>query len=131
MNPIKKIWYDNNSEPPKNYIWVKYDKQYEFDVVSRNWKEVASTSSGTGSSGASLSGNLLDDLVNVFTQGEYTKYEDVPIAIIGENPGWTVNTNNTLISYGAPSLATMVIMPNTPQIMLAKDQTYRKRGGIS
>ena len=75
--------------------------------------------------------DAIDDWVNAVTQGEYTKYEDVPIAISGENPGWTVNTNNTLITNGDPNLATMVIMPNTPPIMLAKDQTYRKRDDIS
>lgn len=81
--------------------------------------------------GGGLTGNVVDDLVNAVTQGEYTKYEDVPIAIIGENPGWTVNTNNTLISTGAPNLAMVVIMSNTPPIMLAKDQTYRKRDDAS
>ena len=81
--------------------------------------------------GGGLTGNVIDDWVNAVTQGEYTKYEDVPIAISGENPGWTVNTNNTLITNGDPNLATMVIMPNTPPIMLAKDQTYRKRDDIS
>lgn len=33
------IWEDNN-EPPKNYIWVKSDnKAYEFDYANNQWKE--------------------------------------------------------------------------------------------
>lgn len=33
------IWEDNN-EPPKDYIWVKSDnKAYEFDYTDRIWKE--------------------------------------------------------------------------------------------
>lgn len=33
------VWEDNN-EPPKDYIWVKADgKAYEFDYADRKWKE--------------------------------------------------------------------------------------------
>lgn len=33
------IWEDNN-EPPKDYIWIKSDnKAYEFDYTDRTWKE--------------------------------------------------------------------------------------------
>lgn len=33
------IWEDNN-EPPKDYIWVKSNgKAYEFDYIDRKWKE--------------------------------------------------------------------------------------------
>lgn len=33
------IWEDN-SEPPKDYFWVKGDnKVYEYDYASRLWKE--------------------------------------------------------------------------------------------
>lgn len=33
------IWEDNN-EPPKDFIWVKSDnKAYEFDYADRTWKE--------------------------------------------------------------------------------------------
>lgn len=33
------VWEDNN-EPPKDYIWVKSDgKAYEFDYADRKWKE--------------------------------------------------------------------------------------------
>ena len=36
------IWEDNN-EPPKDYIWIKSDgKAYEFDYNDRKWKESTS-----------------------------------------------------------------------------------------
>ena len=45
---------------------------------------------GGGSTG--LTGNLLDDWVNAITQGEYTKYEDVPEGDFGKiNEGWTTH----------------------------------------
>ena len=50
MNPTKKFWYDENSEPPKNYIWVKNDKQYEFSVNKGRWKEISSSKESDGSS---------------------------------------------------------------------------------
>lgn len=40
--------------------------------------------------GTGLTGNLLDDWVTAVTQGEYTKYEDIPEGVQGksENLGW-------------------------------------------
>lgn len=36
----KTIIWENNSEPPKDFIWVKPDgKAYEFDYTDRIWKE--------------------------------------------------------------------------------------------
>lgn len=36
----KTIIWENNSEPPKDFIWVKPDgKAYEFDYTDRTWKE--------------------------------------------------------------------------------------------
>lgn len=36
----KTIIWEDNSEPPKDYIWVKSDnKAYEFDYTDRLWKE--------------------------------------------------------------------------------------------
>lgn len=40
MNPTKKFWYDENSEPPKNYIWVKGGQQYGFNSVNRKWSPI-------------------------------------------------------------------------------------------
>lgn len=41
MDTLKKtIWYDTNSEPPKNYIWMKADgKAYEYNVGTKQWEE--------------------------------------------------------------------------------------------
>lgn len=39
--------------------------------------------------GGGLTGNILDDWVNAVTQGEYTKYEDVPVVNnVGFIEGW-------------------------------------------
>lgn len=54
------IWEDNN-EPPKNYMWVKSDgNAYEFNHTTRQWEKIMS-SNGSGSS--SDSGNLLISLI--------------------------------------------------------------------
>ena len=64
MNPTKKFWYDENSEPPKNYIWVKNDKQYEFSVSERRWKEInSSEGSGSSSGNLSVAAEILNELV--------------------------------------------------------------------
>lgn len=50
------IWEDNN-EPPKNYIWVKSDgNAYEFNHTTRQWEKIMSSNgsdSGSGSDGNS------------------------------------------------------------------------------
>lgn len=38
MNLIKKIWHDENSEPPKNYLWAKEGKLFKY--VEGQWKEI-------------------------------------------------------------------------------------------
>ena len=38
MNLIKKIWHDENSEPPKNYLWDKGGKLFKY--TEGQWKEV-------------------------------------------------------------------------------------------
>ena len=49
------IWEDNN-EPPKNYIWAKKDgKFYEYDYNVRDWVESTSISGGSGGSGGDVS----------------------------------------------------------------------------
>ena len=85
MDPIKKFWYDENSEPPKNYIWVKNDKQYEFNVSERKWKEINSSEE----SGSSSKEVTIDDVVKfihddslALTHDEsnfpYTTYDEIP-----------------------------------------------------
>ena len=60
------IWEDNN-EPPKDYIWVKKDgKFYEYSYTTRSWTESKSISGSNseGSGGSSEDdGNLLMSLI--------------------------------------------------------------------
>lgn len=85
MDPTKKFWYDENSEPPKNYIWVKNDKQYEFSISARKWKEIGSSEE----SGSSSKEVTIDDVVKFIhddvlasTHDEsnfpYTTYDEIP-----------------------------------------------------
>lgn len=49
MSEVKKIiWYDVNSEPPKNYVWVKADgKAYEYNTNTKQWEESKNFSRGS------------------------------------------------------------------------------------
>lgn len=44
MNLIKKIWHDENSEPPKNYLWAKEGKLFKY--VEGQWKEISKKEDG-------------------------------------------------------------------------------------
>ena len=44
MNTLKKIWHDENSEPPKNYLWAKEGKL--FKNINGQWKEISKKDSG-------------------------------------------------------------------------------------
>lgn len=74
MNPTKKFWYDENSEPPKNYIWVKNDKQYEFSVSERRWKEISSSKESDGSSKEIT----IDDVVKFIHDNTENSPVDIP-----------------------------------------------------
>lgn len=53
----KTIIWEDNSEPPKDYIWAKKDgKFYEYNYATRSWVESESISGGSGGSGGSGSG---------------------------------------------------------------------------
>lgn len=44
----KTIIWEENTEPPRNYIWVKSDnKAYEYNNITRKWEESEMFSSGT------------------------------------------------------------------------------------
>ena len=72
METLKKktiIWEDNN-EPPKNYIWVKSDgKAYEYNNSTRSW-ELSNTVGGSNGSGTDSNAshvyevNSLEDIQN-------------------------------------------------------------------
>lgn len=53
----KTIIWEDNSEPPKDYIWIKSDgKAYEYSYSQRKWIESKSISGGSGGSGGSDDG---------------------------------------------------------------------------
>lgn len=59
----KTIIWEDNTEPPKDYIWVKSDgKAYEFDYNNRKWKEsqiVSSINSGNSDGNGSNLENVI------------------------------------------------------------------------
>lgn len=58
------IWEDNN-EPPKNYIWVKSDRNaYEFNHTTRQWEKIMSSNGNNNGS----SNNSIDEIIN-FIEG--------------------------------------------------------------
>ena len=85
MDPTKKFWYDENSEPPKNYIWVKNNKQYKFSVSERKWKEINSSEESSSSSKEVTIDDVvkfIHDDVLASTHDEnnfpYTTYDEIP-----------------------------------------------------
>lgn len=72
------IWEDNN-EPPKNYIWVKSDgNAYEFNHTTRQWEKIMSSNeSGSGDSEN-------DEELNAFMEffdGLDDSYKKVPFVL--------------------------------------------------
>lgn len=102
------IWEDNN-EPPKNYIWVKSDgNAYEFNHTTRQWEKIMS-SNGSGSSGNGDSeylSNVLELLYtpgieynflttdNIYTQGSILTKEEYQY-VIAIYPGNTIGDYDT------------------------------------
>ena len=112
MNPTKKFWYDENSEPPKNYIWVKNDKQYEFSVSERRWKEISSSEE----SGSSSKEITIDDVVKFIHDDieetmpgmfPYTTWDEIPDYNSAKN-GSLCKTNN----ISAQMLNLVLNLPN-------------------
>lgn len=53
----KTLIWEDNSEPPKDYIWIKSDgKAYEFDYTTRTWVESKTIKSASGSGSDSTEG---------------------------------------------------------------------------
>lgn len=50
MELTKKVWHDENSEPPKNYLWVKGGKLFKY--IEGRWKEVSKKESDGGEGGS-------------------------------------------------------------------------------
>ena len=82
MNLTKKIWHDENSEPPKNYLWAKRGKLFKY--VNGQWKEISKNSSNN--SGVDLSNfiNAVESLSNLDMHVETIMPFDIAIDEIGE-----------------------------------------------
>lgn len=62
MNLTKKIWHDENSEPPKNYLWAKRGKLFKY--VNGQWKEISKNSSNSSRVDISNFINVVNSLKN-------------------------------------------------------------------
>lgn len=81
-----------------------------------------------GDEGTSLTGNLLNDLVNLVTQGEYTKYEDIPEAgAEGLITGWARPNEYYQIVYipNRPAINAYLSLENS-LYEFAKDATFER-----
>lgn len=87
-------------------LLMKFSRGEELNVPTTSIAEIKIDGEGDDNSegGTGLTGNLLDDWVTAVTQGEYTKYEDVPVAEAGANTGWKRRGSTTLLSYIAFSV---------------------------
>lgn len=78
MNTLKKIWHDENSEPPKNYLWAKEGKL--FKNINGQWKEISKKTDDGGSSEPTF-----DDVVKVLHNElgnesfPYTTWDEIPL----------------------------------------------------
>lgn len=70
------IWEDNN-EPPKDYIWVKSDgKAYEFSYTTREWKEIMS-SGGSGDCDPCEGGSSTTEFSSLTRNGKTVQESDL------------------------------------------------------
>lgn len=68
MKSTEKIWHDENSEPPKNYIWAKNGKLFKY--INGQWKEISKNNSGCDCPGAMFVHGTISEMNDeiVFTQ---------------------------------------------------------------
>lgn len=79
MNLTKKIWYDENSEPPKNYLWAKGGKL--FKNIEGQWKEVSKKESEDEESGSG-SMSMYDAWMKAFGDFKVVQNDDDSILTI-------------------------------------------------
>lgn len=82
---------------------------------------------GGDSGGTGLTGNLLDDWTNAITQGEYTKYEDIPLADKnGLIEGWRRASTSHIIDYRYfPKIQSTIYSEDNKQYDIIKDGTFK------
>lgn len=81
MNLVKKIWHDENSEPPKNYLWAKEGKLFKY--IEGQWKEI-SKKEDDGEEGGKDEGSDLSEM----------KWYEVFLTLSQEKPvAWVASPN--------------------------------------
>lgn len=110
MNLVKKIWHDENSEPPKNYLWAKGGKL--FKNIEGQWKEVSKKDStdeqGSGSSDSGI-GTIDYETIYQFYKKvviEYIEAVGLPIeqAVIPDTLDDVLCIENNTYSPGTPGI---------------------------
>lgn len=88
MDTLKKtIWYDTNSEPPKNYIWIKADgKAYEYNNSTRSW-ELSKTMSSASNGGGNGTDSNASHVYEVSSLEDIQNPKEGDIAIISDSWG--------------------------------------------
>ena len=74
MNPVKKIWFDENSQPPKNMIWYRGAGKF-YEYKNDEWV-------------------VAYDLNNMPTQEEQ---EELVAAIQEKNPEFVIDEDKSLL----------------------------------
>lgn len=85
------IWEDNN-EPPKDFIWVKSDENaYEFNYITRKWEKIMSSNGndseedGNSENPDNQSLNINEIIAQLTERGmAETTLEPAPMSIIGQ-----------------------------------------------
>lgn len=77
--------------------------------------------------GTGLTGNLLDDWVTAVTQGEYTKYEEVPLANeAGLIEGWRRPSSGYSFDYRhVPTILSSLSLGESAPVSIIKDGTFK------
>lgn len=98
----------------------------KFPTKHLRWIDVEPINS-SNNEGTGLTGNLLDDWVNAVTQGEYTKYEDVPIANEeGLLMGWRRSSVSYDLAPRIPLTARSTFFSRDIIDEIIKDGTFKK-----
>ena len=99
MELTKRVWHDENSEPPKNYLWAKGGKL--FKNIEGQWKEVSKKDSGSGDGDRSGSMSMYDAWMKAFNGFKVPQNNDgnniltvTPVLIAVDDDGEYENKNS-------------------------------------
>ena len=99
------------------------------DLKLRRWGPAEYTEAkNSNGGGTGLTGNLLDDWVNAVTQGEYTKYEDIPEAdTSGLLTGWRRKSGSYVFDFRYfPEIQSVIsIGGDTIPLEIAKNAIFK------